>query len=201
MHMNNGMSPCLRHNDLFRYLEEHLRVVEKLYSPNSYLLVNDEIRMAGWCELCDRPETTTGTVIAQCTRRCTDIIRRINPKAEMVVWSDMFDPYHNAVDDYWYTRESTKGSWEGLDRDIIVGNWNQGRRAQSLAFFSEQGHRQLIATYYDRGNWQQVTKDWLEAARTYHNIDGIIYATWSNKYDDLEAFMELVQKHASQIPN
>jgi len=28
------------------------------------------------------------------------IIQKLDPNAEIVVWSDMFDPFHNTVDNY-----------------------------------------------------------------------------------------------------
>ena len=153
----------------------------------------DEIRLAGWCELCSRPGTTTGQVLAQCTKRCTEIIRKLDPNAEIVVWNDMFDPFHNAVDNYWLTRGTMKGSWEGVDKTVSIGNWNQGQRRPSLKFFAGRGHRQIIATYYDRGdNWKNVVNAWLAAAEGIPNVDGIMYTTWSNNYDDLEEFIQLV---------
>lgn len=194
MHMNSGMGVCLSHDDVFKYLTEHLKEVHKLYGAKTYLMHQDEIRLAGWCELCNRPGVTTGQVLAQCTKRCTEIIRQLNPDAEIVVWNDMFDPYHNAVDNYWLTRGTMKGSWEGVDKSVSIGNWNQGNRKPSLKFFAGRGHRQIIATYYDRGEWQKVVNDWLDAAEGVPNVDGIMYTTWSNNYDDLEEFMTLVRQ-------
>lgn len=193
MHMNSGVGVCLTHDDVFKYLTQHFQAVQKLYRPKTYVMHQDEIRLAGWCELCNRPGVTTGQVLAQCTRRCTEIIRKLDPNAEIVVWSDMFDPFHNAVDSYWLTRGTIKGSWEGVDKSVSIGNWNQRFRKPSLKFFAGRGHRQIIATYYDRGaNWKNVVHDWLDAAEGIPNVDGIMYTTWTNNYDDLEEFIQLV---------
>ncbi|MBI1314628.1 hypothetical protein GC176_25325 [bacterium] len=194
--LNDGMCVCLSHDDVFRYLEQHLEIVRKLYRPKTYLMVQDEIRLAGWCELCDQPGTTTAQVLARCSHRCTETIRRLDPDAAIMTWSDMFDPYHNAVDNYWLTRGTMKGSWEGLDQSTLIGNWNQGRSRQSLKFFASRGHRQVIATYYDRGNWQQIVADWLAAAEDVPGIDGIMYTTWSNNYRHLEDFIQYVNAAA-----
>lgn len=193
MHMNSGMGVCLSHDDVFKYLTEHLEAVHRLYGAKTYIMHQDEIRLAGWCELCNRPGVSTGQVLAQCTKRCTEIIKQLNPDAEVVVWNDMFDPYHNAVDNYWLTRGTMKGSWEGVDKSVSIGNWNQRSRKPSLKFFAGRGHRQIIATYYDRGDWKKVTNDWLDAAEGIPNVDGIMYTTWSNSYDDLEEFITLVR--------
>ena len=105
----------------------------------------------------------------------------------------MFDPNHNAVDNYWLNRGTMKGSWEGVDKDVTISNWNRGRMVPSLKFFSERGHRQILATYYDAGNWKQGTQKWLTAAEGVPGIDGIMYTTWSNDYRHLEEFMQIVR--------
>src|SRR6185295_19991824 len=145
-----------------------------------------------WCECCNPPGLSTGQVLARCVRRCTEIIHRVDPDAGILSWSDMFDPFHNAVDNYWLTRGTMKGSWEGLDPDVWIGNWNHGRAKQSLEFFAGRGHRQFLATYYDRPNWQKFVRDGLEAGKDIPNVDGIMYATWSNDYRHLEEFMTLL---------
>jgi hypothetical protein len=188
-----GMHACLSHDEVFDCLERHLKLVKKVWQPRTYFMIQDEIRLAGWCELCNRPGVTTGQLLAECTHRCTDIIRRVDPGAEIVNWSDMFDPNHNAVDNYWLTRGTMKGSWEGVDKDVTIGNWNRGRKKPSLKFFSERGHRQILATYYDSGNWQQGVQSWLTAAEGVPGIDGIMYTTWSNDYRHLEEFMQIVR--------
>lgn len=56
-----------------------------------------------------------------------------------------------------------------------------------------RGHHQVIAAYYDRGtNWKSVVNDWLDAGEGVPNVDGIMYTTWSNNYEHLEEFMQLV---------
>ena len=105
----------------------------------------------------------------------------------------MFDPNHNAVDNYWLTRGTMKGPWEGVDKDVLIGNWNRGHKKPSLKFFSDRGHRQMIATYYDSSNWQRGVRNWLTAAEGVPGVDGIMYTTWSNDYRHLEEFMQIVR--------
>ncbi|MCA9052241.1 MAG: hypothetical protein KDA75_00315 [Planctomycetaceae bacterium] len=197
MHMNEGICICLSQDEVFDLLEEHLKTVKQLYQPKTYLMAQDEVRLAGWCECCNPPGITTGQVLARAAHRCADIIHRVDPGAEIVTWSDMFDPHHNAIDNYWLTRDTIRGSWEGLERDVWIGNWNHGRAKESLAFFADRGHRQLLATYYDRRNWHNFVRRGLEAAEGVPHVDGIIYTTWSNDYQHLEEFMQLVSLPAT----
>ena len=54
----------------------------------------------------------------------------------------MFDPNHNAVKGPYYLVDgSLLGSWEGLDRDVVVVPWHYEKRAESLRFFAARGHR------------------------------------------------------------
>ena len=103
-----------------------------------------------------------------------------------MVWSDMFDPHHNAVKDYYLVNGDLKGSWLGLDPKVVIMNWNFGARDKSLAFFSGRGHPQILSGYYDAGPDQ--IKGWLEAARGVPGVIGVMYTTWQNNYTDLEAF-------------
>jgi hypothetical protein len=189
-----GVCCCLSAEELFQHIEQEVRFVHELFAPRTYLMNHDEIRLAGWCELCNLPDVTSGDLLAENVRRCTQIIRDVNPDAEILVWNDMFDPFHNAVDNYWHTRGTMRGSWEGLDADVVIANWNRFRAEQSLTFFAERGHSQLIAGYYDNPNVTERLHAWLRAADGVEGVKGVMYTTWNNNYRDLEAFMEALNE-------
>ena len=117
--------------------------------------------------------------------------REVNPGGRIYVWSDMFDPHHNAHKDYYLVRGDLKGSWEGLDKEIVVIPWYLEKRVDSLKWFAERGHRQVIAGYYDHRPDQVL--HWLEAAKYTKGLTGVMYTTWQNKYSDLERFAQLVR--------
>jgi len=86
-------------------------------------------------------------------------------------------------------------SWEGLDPEVIIANWNSGKAAESLRFFADQGHRQVLASYYDTDNVQADVDHWLKAAEGVRKVRGLMYTTWRNDYKDLEKFAEAVRRH------
>ena len=100
----------------------------------------------------------------------------------------MFDPHHNAVDNYYLVRGTLAGSWEGLSKDTLIMNWNSGKQKESLDFFAKRGHAQILAGYYD-GNPSSI-KGWLATAKSLGgaNVQGVMYTTWANNYSQLEAF-------------
>jgi hypothetical protein len=105
----------------------------------------------------------------------------------------MFDPYHNAVKGpYYLVNGPWTGSWEGLDKNVIIMNWNFGKRDQSLRFFADRGHRQILAGYYDHKPEQ--IKEWLASAKGVQGVIGVMYTTWQNDYSNLEAFARLARE-------
>ena len=106
----------------------------------------------------------------------------------------MFDPFHNAVKGpYYLVNGPLTGSWEGLDKDVIVLPWYFEKRAESLKFFADRGHRQVIAGYYDAK--VDNVKDWLAAAKAVpDSVVGVMYTTWVSKYGDLEAFSAAIDQ-------
>jgi hypothetical protein len=196
--MEANLPCCLSCEELYGYLEQNVRFVERLFHPRKYLMNHDEIRLAGWDELEDRPGVTTGDLLAENVRRCTRIIRDVNPEAEILVWSDMFDPFHNAVDGYWHTRGTMRGSWEGVEPEVVIANWNRFRARESLEFFAGRGHRQLISGYYDNPRVSEQLHNWLEAAQGVEGIQGVLYTTWNGDYRHLEQFLQALREWKGQ---
>jgi hypothetical protein len=183
---NNRVTVCLSEPRVYDLLRQEVRRVQRLYRPRRFLMTHDEMRVIGWCTVCAKRGLTPGQLLADHVRRCAALIREERPGAGLVTWSDMFDPHHNARDAYYLVNGPLTGSWEGLPTDTLVANWNYTRRADSLRWFAERGHPQIIAGHYDRPVSDVST--WLEAARGVPNVAGMMYTTWQRKYDDLEAF-------------
>jgi hypothetical protein len=183
---------CLSDPKLERILREQARQVNQLFHPRTFFMSHDEVRVANWCKACRDRKLTPGQLLDDNVRKCTAILKAVNPGARVIVWSDMFDPHHNAVDSYYLVDGSLKGSWEGLSRDVIVANWNSGKARESLEFFAGRGHRQLIAGYYDADDLSNF-QAWDSAARGVQGVIGFMYTTWAQKYNLLEAYGKALQ--------
>jgi hypothetical protein len=183
----DGQVPCsLTEPKVFEIVEDQVRRVDELFAPRTFFLSHDEIRVAGW----SAPEMASvksgGELLADNVRRCVDIVRKRRPEARLCVWSDMFDPHHNAKDQFYLVRGSLAGSWEGLPKDMIVVNWNSGEPDKSLGFFAQRGHAQILAGYYDSEPGR--IRPWLATAREAGGLEGVMYTTWQHRFADLEAF-------------
>jgi hypothetical protein len=175
---------CVEEPGFQKLLEDQANRVTRLWGAKSHLMSHDEWRVLGWDESCLKSGRTPGQIAANNLRFCTQIMRKTAPGARILVWSDMFDPQHNAVADYYFANGSLTESWEGLDPDVTVMNWNFAKREKSLMFFAARGNRQIIAGFYDEP--LENTRRWLESAKIIPKIDGFMYTTWRNDYSKLE---------------
>lgn len=183
---------CLTEPKVYDLLRDQARRVNDLFHPQTFFMGHDDIRLAGWCRSCASRKETPGELLADNARRCVDILKEVNPQARVIVWSDMFDPRHNAVEHYYLVNGSLEGSWNGLSKDVIIANWNSDKARASLKGFADSGHPQIIAGFYDGG--LDNFKQWDAAAKDVPGIIGFLYTTWERNYDHLEEYGRALQE-------
>ncbi|MBI3856569.1 MAG: hypothetical protein HY293_12850 [Planctomycetes bacterium] len=171
-------------------LRDQAKRLHRIFRAKAYFMSHDEMRVCNWDPACTRRNMTSGEIYADNVRTCTRILRDLSPSSRIYVWSDMFDPNHNAHDNYYLARGGMDRTWEGLDPDVIVATWFYDKRGESLEWFSSRGHRTLIAGYYDQK--PERAKDWIDAAKNVRGTTGIMYTSWYDKYEDLEKFAGFV---------
>lgn len=183
---------CLSHPRTYGVLKEHIRRVNQLLSPRTVFIGCDEMRVAGQCALCRSRDMTSGRILAEAIKQCKAIVRDEIPAAEIFLWGDMFDPYQNATEDYYFCRGGMEESWQGLDPEIRVVNWNYEKSEKSLMFFNQRGHRQIIAWYYDWPNWEPVLDRWFQAAQALDGpkVEGVMYCSWKGDFSQLKQFLD-----------
>jgi hypothetical protein len=166
--------------------------VHQAFHAKGYMMSHDEIRVLNWCEACEKRHLDAGALLAANVHTCIGILKEVNPGGKIYVWSDMFDPNHNAVDNYYLVRGNLKGSWLGLDKEVTVLPWYFEKRRESLKWFSDLGRQQVIAGYYDSD--PANVKLWLQAASGIPGVLGVMYTTWQNNFKDLEIFAANVRE-------
>lgn len=181
---------CPSEPETVELLRDQARRMHAAWGAKGYMMSHDEIRVFNWCEACRRRHLDAGELLADDVRTCIQILRDVNPGGRIYVWSDMFDPNHNAHGDYYLVRGNLAGSWAGLDRDVIIMNWNFGKRDASLKFFADRGNRQVIAGYYDDNPKQLL--DWLKSAHDVQGLEGVMYTTWRHDFSKMEEFAGLL---------
>jgi len=152
----------------------------------------DEMRHMNSCAACRAMSKSAGQLLAWHVGLTVDEARAIRPGVSIYVWSDMFDPTHNAHDDYYYVEGDIAGSWEGLRPGTVVMNWI--RTPASLAWFSgtdpKQPHPfpQILSGYYDSGDGAASASADLAAAKGIPGIVGAMYTSWADDYDQMAAY-------------
>jgi hypothetical protein len=164
--------------------------LQAAFHAKGYMMSHDEIRVMNWCPACQQRHLDAGAMLADNVRLCIQLLRQVNPGGDIYVWSDMFDPYHNAHANYYLVRGNLTNSWLGLDPQVIILPWNIATRTNSLQFFSGRGHREVLAGYYDSGANRIAT--WLDTAQLFPGILGVMYTTWRSDWSNLEAFAGVV---------
>jgi hypothetical protein len=179
---------CLSEPKTYELLRDQARRLHAAWGAKGYMMSHDEIRVMNWCAACQARGITPGAILADNVKRCIAILRDLNSGGRIYVWNDMFDPNHNAVPGpYYLVNGPLTGSWDGLDKDVIILPWYFEKRAESLKFFADRGNKQVIAGYYDAD--PAKVADWLAAAKTVPgSVLGVMYTTWKDDYSNIEKF-------------
>lgn len=164
------------------------RVADKLFHPAAFLMSHDETRVMNQCALCQSRHLTPGELLANNVHEAAQIIRDLRPDAEIWVWSDMFDPMHNAVDHCYAVNGTLAGSWKGLDKGIGIVNWPGGLKGKNCKFFADLGLRQILSGYYDSDENGSGIAQWLENTMEAPRIVGAMSTTREDKYGAMDAW-------------
>lgn len=182
-----GRGVCLTNLEVQGWAVRNVRKVVGLLPEGSPLfLQHNEMRHMNSCASCRRMNKTAGELLAWSLR---GLIASL-PPGDLYIWSDMFDPWHNAVSHFYYVEGDLRGSWEGLPNSVTVMNWNGPRRRASLEWFASRGNRQVIAGYYDpadRDGARAARRELFEANGV-RGVRGVMYTTWRDDYSQLESY-------------
>ncbi len=185
--MRGQVACCLSDTAVIARQIAEIRGVRELFGARTLFLMHDEIRAMGLDSTC----LATGRTPAQILAADIRAIRAAAGDLRLCIWGDMFDPEQNAVDHYYLVRGSLAGTWEALDRDMVVVNWNSDHVGSSLHFFGGAGHPQVWGGYYDGP--PDAIREVLPELDRVPGTFAVLYATWRGRYDDLEAFARAVR--------
>ena len=177
-------------------LDDQISRMTQLFPDADFMMSHDEYRVMGWTESNIAqlpPGSTPADILTHNAKHCSEQIRAKSAQGRILVWSDMFDPYHTAVDNYYLVNGSLKGA--EVPAEVMIVNWNFGKRVESVKHFAQRGHLQIIAGYYDAKPDQIIR--WLDTVveEKINTVDGVMYTTWNRNFSDLEEFAKIVKGH------
>jgi hypothetical protein len=172
-------------------------LIEKYLAPKRYFIATDEVRALNRDESCLRRKLPAAAILGDDVQWLNKEIHAFNPKARVLVWSDMFDPNHNSVKQYYFVDGSMENTWTFLPKDMGIMCWYFEKRQPSFEFFSSRGFKTYAAAYYDADTWEKTKENaegWMDAMDTTPGAMGIMYTTWGGDYKFLAPFGDLVSK-------
>lgn len=186
---------CLTEPAIATWLTQNAQsIASVLPLGGGYFMQYDEMWQMNSCADCRAKNMTAGQLLASQVGQAIQVYNTVSPGAPLYVWSDMFDPYHNATPNYGYVEGDLTGSWTGLPASVTIMNWNLANLTESLTWFSGVGasqrvpHPQIIAGYYDSGNGANSANTELNQAKGIPGIQGLMYTTWNPDYSQMQAF-------------
>jgi hypothetical protein len=187
---DSQVTVCMAEPELYEIFDNEAKLLAEHLHPRRVMLNMDEVRMGGTCQACRG--RNLGELLGECVAKQAQAIRRYSPGARIYVWSDMFDPNHNAHGNYYLANGDFTGSWEHAPKDIVMAVWGGEPREKSLLFFSDHGFESLVACYYDADNLDEV-KGWIGIAEKTPHARGFMYTPWQKKYSLLPEFGDLLK--------
>lgn len=188
---DSQITVCMGEPALYEYFDHEAKLLAEKVRPRRVMLNMDEVRMGGTCRACEGKNMAQS--LGQCITRQTEALRRHIPGVEIMIWSDMLDPHHNAHGDYYLVKGDYTDSWKHVPKDLTIAVWGGAPREKSLRFFADEGFRTLVACYYDADNLDEV-KRWMDLAQKTLNVRGFMYTPWLKKYEMLPAFGDLLRE-------
>ena len=185
---------CLTEPGAQNWLQQNAQAIVSNLPGMSYLLSYDEMRHMNSCAACKAKNLTPGQLLASHVTNTYNLYHSLAPSASYYIWSDMFDPYHNAINNYYFVEGNIAGSWTGIPSGVTVMNWNLGNLTNSLTWFSGLNsqqpthYKQVIAGYYDSGDGAAAATQELQQAAGIPGVTGLMYTTWVSDYSQLQQF-------------
>lgn len=184
----------------YEIIEKEFRILDSVLKPRTYFMNHDEIRLINWDWGDQKQATSPAGLLARNVNKCIDIIQKYNKYADIWVWSDMFDEFHNAVPgnkNYYLVNGEFASVADSIPKSLGIVNWNHTKAKQSLSFFENKGFKQITAPYYDSD--EQHIRRSKNNAKTIGNFNGMMYTTWTNNYSYLKHFGYLAWNHSPFI--
>lgn len=170
-------------------------VLELYDQPGAYFVGLDEWRVAFWNPQGPSLYGNAAQYMGDVLKKKAQILMATNSNREIMVWNDMYDPYHNARNPYWMVNGPTSQAWKTIPNNTIIVNWNGHNRKQGMDFFAgldpkypKVFFRQILSI--NEAGVENWLKDLASMEATGKLSDdavvGVQYCTWYHNYSNLE---------------
>jgi len=196
---NEQVMITMSEQEAYDIAEKQFEQVNSIFDADKYFMQHDEIRVMNWDAGDQRRGLSPAEILGDNITKCYETIIDQEPEADVWIWSDMIDNFHNAREDYYLVNGDLTNAIDYIPQNINVMNWNgrDGIVENSLNFFEENGHKQMSAPFYD--NDENQIRIWKEWTRYTDDFEGMMYTTWQNDFDYIPHFAEYSWGNAPYI--
>jgi hypothetical protein len=136
------------------------------------------------------PRLNNAQLFAEDVQRLYDAAREVDPGVRVMIWEDAVNPYHNGLQ---FPRDPTADALPLLPKDLILNVWFYGadqpdrEGAESLRYFGAHGFPTTGSPWYSEACAIGWARQCREARLRGEECLGVIYTSWGNRWDSLEA--------------
>jgi hypothetical protein len=185
----NQITACLSEPEVYDIWSREMALLARTLTVRTVFLDMDEVRVGGHCTVCRERHLSMAQILGDCITKQCGIVRQAIPQANIVIWSDMLDPGHNAVNNYYLMKGDLTDTWKHVPKDLTIMCWHAEAMQKNVRFFTKHGFPVMASIYRDAGR-SGTMEEWLRVLDREPAARGVMYTTWGGGYSDLEQFGE-----------
>lgn len=162
-------------------------------SPNLISLAHDEIIGMNRDSRCRKRNLTNAQLLADDINKLYAIIKEQNPDIKLLLWDDMFNPWHNGGNEKYQVpfggiSGKTAGALDLIPKDIIIMLWwyeandKLGKIEKSPAYFESEGFDYLVTAWKEK----ITILNWSNVAKSRNGCIGTIVTAWDGWGKNIE---------------
>jgi len=177
----------------YAVMEKTIKNVIEMLNPDFISLGHDEIRGLNRDMRCRRQHMSNAEVLAYDINRLDAIIKKYSKTTRMLVWDDMFNPWHNAKKDYQLefggVQGETASALDKIYKDVIFLIWWGddkdwlSKMKNSPDFFEKKGFDYFVVGSKTKKN----LKGWSGIVKNKKRCLGIFTTTWDGIENNIQA--------------
>ncbi len=199
LYIYGGAFPlCMSEPKVYKLLRRKVELIHEAIAPQKYLISIEEIRGGNTCAACKARNITMAETVGDCVHKCADILKEVNPRVQLYMWGDLFDPNHNGDERegkyYFHVHGNYSGSWNYIPKDMVMIPWWDEIMEKSVQHFDSLGFKTISGCYYDRDDDFSILKKMMKDLKKYDSHTGFMYCSWEDKFDLVSAFGDLLKQ-------
>jgi hypothetical protein len=183
------ITACMSEPEVYDIWTREMALLAQTLKFKTVFLDMDEVRVGGCCQTCRARNLSMAQILGDCITRQCGIVRAAVPQARIAIWSDMLDPGHNAINNYYLMKGDLTETWKYVPTDLTIMCWHAQARKKNVRFFAQHGFPVMASVCRDPGK-PGTQEEWLRVLGKAPDARGMMFTTWTGDYAGLGEFGE-----------